>query len=425
MPLRTSAPAMAPGVSLFTAETRLAVAGAYAGLRRPECSTSDAVARSRSQCPLGLIGMLAIIGAAQCVFGLRRDVRDSGGRVEMSWLEAARAARGLEGQADVLCFGDSRIKLGILPLVLHDRLGVSAYNLGILGGQAPSTYFLLRRVLERGNRPRAILIDFSESLLTFSPTGNASCWPDWIGWRESLDVAWNAKDPALALSTALHGFLPGWCDQSDRSPLFRLGSENDGGARSADENAVFQRNWRLNGGAQVAPRAFVQVAETREEAAGIWRPHPANAFYVDRLLRLAQGCGIAVYWILPPSVPARRERLQRNGVTAQYRQFVAARVAEFSCLTVLDGERLGWAAHEFRDPLHLNRDGAVRLSLAVAAATAPRPVDQSSGPRWVDLAASDDQEITKYQSLMEDLDQSRAAIEPIQVSQRSGEAKAW
>ncbi len=343
----------------------------------------------------------------------------------MSWLEAARAARELEGHADVLCLGDSRIKLGILPRVLHDRLGVSAYNLGVLRGQAPSSYFLLRRVLERGNRPRAILVDFSERLLTFSPSGSAACWADLIGSRESWDVAWNAKDPALALSTALHGLLPGWCDQRERSPLFRFAPAKDGGSRSADEFRVFQRNWKLNRGAQVAPRAFVQVEETADEATGIWRPHPANAFYVDRLLRLAQGAGIAVYWILPPSIPARHDRLQRNGVTVQYRQFVAERVADFSCLTVLDGEALLWNNQEFRDPLHVNRDGAVRLSLAVAVATAPRLVDESSGARWVDLAAIDDHELSKYQYLVEDLDQSRAAIEPILVSKRSGEAKTW
>jgi hypothetical protein len=423
MPLRTTAPALVPEVKAFAVEPRLTVEGG--GLPHPARSTSHAVARGKCPCPLGLIGMFGMIAAAQCVFGLRCDVRDPGGRVELSWRTAVGGAQGPDVSADVLCFGDSRIKLGILPRVLHNRLGVSAYNLGILGGQAPSTYFLLRRVLARGIRPRAILVDFSETLLAFSPTGNAACWADWVGWRESLEVAWNAKDPTLALSTALHGLLPGLCDQSERISLFRLAAQKDGAARSADELRVFERNWRLNRGAQVAPRAFVQVEETSVEDGGIWRPHQANAFYIDRLLRLAQGCGIAVYWILPPSVHARSERLERTGVAALYRRFVAERATEFSCLTVLDGERLPWSTQEFRDPLHVNRDGAIRLSLAVAAAIAPGLLGETSGSRWIDLVAFDDQEAKKYQYLVEDLDQSRAAIEPILVGQSSGEAKAW
>ena len=111
-------------------------------------------------------------------------------------------------------------------------------------------------------------------------------------------------------------------------------------------------------------------------------------------------------------------------MNAAYRQFVAARVAKFSCLKVLDGERLAWSALAFRDPMHVNRIGAVRLSLAVAAATAPRLLGESSGPRWIDLVAIDKQEVSKYQNMVEDLDQSRAAIEPILVGQGSVEATA-
>ncbi len=334
-----------------------------------------------------------------------------------------RAARGSEGSSDVLCFGDSRIKLGILPRVLHDRIRVSAYNLGILGGQAPSTYFLLRQVLERGNRPRAILVDFSETLLTFAPSANAACWADWIGPWESLDLAWQSQDPALAVSTVLHLLLPGWCDGREGSVLSGSLANVGRGGLGADESCVFERNWRLNHGAQVAPREFVQVEEPDER--GMWRIHPANEVYVDRFLRTAQGCGIAVYWILPPSVITRRERLERTGGSVAYRQFVAERVARYSCLTVLDGDRLPWTSRDFRDPLHLNRDGALRLSLAVAAVAGPQFPGCSSGPRWVDLDANDKSDLSKYQDTLEDLDQSRAALKPILVGQNPGEANAW
>lgn len=375
--------------------------------------------------PPGLIGMVALIAATECFVAPRTGVSDPARRVEMSWKEAVRGAAGPEARADVLCLGDSLIKLGILPRVLEARLGSSAYNLGVLGGQAPNSFFLLRRVLETGNRPRAILVDFSENLLTFSPALNAVCWADLFGWRASLDVAWHSADPALALSTGVHWLLPGWCDQRAGQPLLGFGPRTGFANPPGDDPRVFERNWRLNRGAQVAPRAFVPVEGTSTESLGRWRPHPANAFYVEGLLRVAEAHRIPVYCILTPSIPGRRQRLEQRGVNAAYRQFIALLAVEFSCLTVLDGERLAWNVDAFRDPLHVNRDGAVRLTLAVAAAIAPRLSGELSGPSWIDLIGLADQETGKYQNLVEDLDQSRAAIEPIVVGQCSREVAPW
>ncbi len=391
---------------------------------RPEVHSRSATARWRSV-PLGLIGMLATVAVGQRFFADQTQEIVPTRRVEMSWRNAACAAVGPEGQSEILCLGDSRIKLGVLPRVLEERLNLTSYNLALLGGQAPSSYFLFRRLLEHGARPRAVLVDFSETLLAFSPSQNAVCLTDRIGPSESLEVAWHSRDPALAVSTALHGLLPGWCEQDNRSLLlkFRAGTAAD--AVPADDPRVFERNWRVNKGAQAAPREFVAVEESPGNASGTWRAHPANAYYVDQLLGVAQAFRIAVYWILPPSIPARRERRTRNGESALYRQFVAERVARFSSLTVLDGERLKWGMGLFRDPLHVNRDGAVRLSLAVVAAAAPRLRGETTGPRWIDLALTDDCEAGKYQGLVEDLDESRAASEPIVVGENSKEGTAW
>src|SRR5262249_10670022 len=128
----------------------------------------------------------------------------------------------------------------------------------------------------------------------------------------------------------------------------------------------------------------------------------------------------------PPSTLACRERLAQTGVRASYREFVDKRAKEFPIVTVLDGERLEWGPDRFRDNLHVNRDGAVRLSLAIADATARRLRDDSvSSPKWIELADIDGREVGAYRILVEDLDESRAAIEPIVVGQNSGEAIAW
>ena len=238
----------------------------------------------------------------RAVFGPRRDEPV----LAVEWRchgTRRRAAGGPEGQSDVLCLGDSRIKLGILPRVLHDRLGVSAYNLGMLGGQAPSSYFLLKRVLESGNRPRAILVDFSENLLAFSPSGNAACWSDWIGWRESLDVTWQSRIPPWRSRPRYTASCPVGATRANEVLCSASARRTAAGTRSADDPSVFERNWRLNRGAQVAPRAFVPVEETPTE--------PVEAGVLIRQMHvtsidccaLAQAYGIAVYWILPPSSP--------------------------------------------------------------------------------------------------------------------------
>jgi hypothetical protein len=365
--------------------------------------------------------MVALIVAAEGLVAPRVRTLDSGSRVEMSWNASVKSTNGPEVRAEVLCFGDSLIKLGILPRVLEDRHGLSAYNFAVLGGQAPSSYFLLRRVLDQNLRPRAVLVDFSEELLSLAPGQNPSCWADTFGLRQSTELAWHSCDPALAVSTGLHRLLTRWCDQNHRSAFLGIGLET----RAADDPRMFERNWRLNRGAQVAPRAFVPVEGLCSANGERWRPQPANTYYVDRLLRTAEDSQIPVFWILTPSIPVHREQLEQSGLYSAYRNFVADRVAAFDCLTVLDGQRLFADTGAFRDPIHVNRDGAIRLSVAVGAAIEPRLRGGSSGARWIDLVEMGDQATSRYQEFVEDLDQSRAAIEPRELGQSSRRVALW
>ena len=60
----------------------------------------------------------------------------------------------VEGR-DVLLFGDSLVKFGLIPRVIEHESGKTVYNFGLHTGQASSSYFLLRRALDSGARPRA------------------------------------------------------------------------------------------------------------------------------------------------------------------------------------------------------------------------------------------------------------------------------
>jgi len=94
---------------------------------------------------------------------------------------------------DVLCFGDSQMKFGIAPHVVAARTGRPAYNLAIVGGQPPASYFLLRRALEAGARPSAVLFDLQgkHPCRPITTGTSATCPPD--GHARRLDLAWNGS----------------------------------------------------------------------------------------------------------------------------------------------------------------------------------------------------------------------------------------
>jgi hypothetical protein len=342
---------------------------------------------------------------------------DEHSRLGASWQSAFRSASGDESRAEILCFGDSLIKLGILPRVLEARLGQSAYNLAVLGGQPPTSHFLLRRVLESGHRPRALIVNFSPLLLGMDPRVGLEWWATLPPARERLRLAWHAGDPALAASMFVHGAVTSLSGRDAFRTALGLASfgpacEDERPAQ--DELKALLRNWCLNRGAQVAPRPFVPIQGSLprpfDGAGWRWQPHPVHAYYVDRFLAQAQALRIPVYWILPPAEAEWLDRNERVGTLGAYRRYVRDRASRFPELCVLDMQHNGWDRSWFRDPIHLNRDGAVRLSLAVADAVArPRTASDEPG-RWVTLDDGGSAPPRPYQELLEDLDQSRLAV---------------
>ena len=147
------------------------------------------------------------------------------------------------------------------------------------------------------------------------------------------------------------------------------------------------RNWSFNRGAQVAPRPFVPVPGALprpfEGPGWSWQPQPVHAEFVERFLALADDRRIPVYWIIPPAEAAWLERNERVGTVGAYRQYVRGLVARFPRLTVIDLQQAGWGRAMFRDPIHLNRDGAVRLTLAVADAIARARGVRDVAGRWI------------------------------------------
>ncbi len=367
--------------------------------------------------PAGLVGALGLIVLLEGILARVPARPDDRSRLASSWQTAMRRASGPEARAEILTFGDSLIKLGILPRVLEARLGRSAYNLAVLGGPPPTSDLLLRHVLESGHRPGELIVDFSPLLLGMDPRANLEWWAPLEPWHDRLVIAWRARDPALLASLLLQGSLP---SRSHRD-VFReaLGFSSFAGSgddepTDPDELRALVRNWRFNRGAQVAPRSFVPVEGSLprpfDGPSWTWQPHPAHAYHVERFLGLAEQRRIPVYWILTPAEAVWLDRNERVGTIGAYRRYVQVLLARFPGLTVLDGQRAAWDRAWFRDPIHLNRDGAIRLSLAVADAISRDESTSRDRVRWIELNDVGAVPPRRFQDLLEDLDQSRLAI---------------
>jgi hypothetical protein len=206
------------------------------------------------------------------------------GKQSNSWRFSAEAAGRCPRALDVLCLGDSQVKVGVLPRLLEARLGGRVYNAAAFGGQAPSTYFLFRRVLESGATPRAVVVDFDPNLLAVSPKSNAACWPDLVGPRDAF---------ALVREAGLAALFPSYKGRTEIRAWVRaaLARRVDPGL---EEREAMVRNWHANLGAHVAARGNQTsqwAVDTNVGRAKAWKPHRVNAAYLDRFLERARGTG--------------------------------------------------------------------------------------------------------------------------------------
>jgi hypothetical protein len=360
--------------------------------------------------------MVGLIIAIELAFADSGSINVCRSQLPLSWRQSSRAAAGPDGKADILCFGDSMVKLGVLPCVIEDCLGLSTYNLAVLAGQPASSYFLFRQALARGHRPRAVIVDFSAPLLGLSPHTNVECWAELADCRDAFELAIGAGDPALCIAVMSRRLVPSRSRYKQLCPALVMGEVCDTTDGAGEDNRAFERNWRINRGAQIAPRKFIPIkgalAVPPKPGGYRWQPKAVHAEYVARFLSLARAHAIPVFWVLPPVVASRHNRLESSGITSLYQAFAVSFLSAYPSLTVLDGQNLRWDERAFRDPIHLNRDGAVAFSRGIANMLNCRlgPRANASSPRWVNLSASLDVSAYPWDDLLEDLDQSRRAL---------------
>jgi hypothetical protein len=370
--------------------------------------------------PSGLAGALLLIAA--CEASIARHTLDVTRQDNWEWRLSSRAASGKPARAGVLAFGSSLIKLGLVPQMLEASTGRPVYNLGVCGGSAPASYILLRRAIESGARPLAVLVEFHPLSMNGEAWHTAPFWPDLLDTRETAEIALSMRDARFFAAMTLARALPSLKDRHE------LRNAIVAALRGEPRNArlsvlALMRNLNKNRGSMIVPRLAESAdralpAEDVATASAAWRCNAFNELYVRKFLALARAHGTTVVWLLPPVSPALQDLRDRSGRDAAYKAFVAGWLAREPRLVVVDGTSSGLDSRHFIDGQHLNRDGATLWSRAIE--TTLRDVARGGPvePRWVKVSTCNEQDALGGLAV-EDYGESYRAIQKMAGSARA------
>ncbi len=377
----------------------------------PSEASGPPLGHGRSRLPLGLFGMLALIAGVES-YVMRHDY-DLTTLIASNWEIEGRAPARYAADSKVLCFGDSMVKFGIQPRVLGASLGKPTYNFALYCGSPQASYYMMRRALDAGSRPEAIVVDFQpEFLMGDSMKLLSRAFPELLSVPEAADLCWQARDPGRFAEFLVAMALPSARKRYEiRANVAANIKGQDGSIR---ENLLARkRNWRVNRGAEALPKNphyQGDVPEFGGYPAMFWTPwkaHPLNVEYLERFLELAESRQVPVFWVLQPNAAAVDERRGKVGYNAQYDAFVQGYLERFANLVAIDGRHVNYPHQVFTDPVHLDRDGATAYSLGVAEVIRDRLKGSGGGARFVALP---DKRERAREVALEDFNQSGEAL---------------
>jgi len=284
----------------------------------------------------------------------------------------------------------------------------------VTGGRPANSYFLLRRALDAGARPSALVLD--ADLLESGPFDLPYLWPQLATPRQAVEMAWMGRKPDFLAHYGLAWVLPSVRGRFEiRSNILAATRGETTNLRPA---ANFNdRNWRVNRGAAILPSsrqldaqsvAGIDSYPAEAQVPGKWSCDPVNAAYLDKFLDLAAERGIPVFWLFPPHYRMLERYFDRPNWGGLHRKFAQERLDRHPNLVVIDGSRANYDRTAVMDVSHLNRRGAVAYSIAVGDILRDRLTARAgSTPRWVDLPPFDE---PPTEAIVEDLAQSITAV---------------
>jgi hypothetical protein len=351
--------------------------------------------------------MLILVGLVES--GLARHEIDLLVPIQNQWRTQARESRREAVRAEILCLGDSLVAQGVIPSILEERLGRRTYNLGVGGGQFPASYFFLRRALESGAKPQALVIDCMPLQLTIPARERSSLWASFVEPREAIELAWWARDAEFLGEIGLSRLVPSIRSRLEIRQVV-LDALNGSPLLNRETNLAGRRNLKLNQGALVVPHWGAFQIDPRHQR---WvypraiEPNRLNGHYMERFLELAESRQIPVFWLLTPICPTIQSKAEATGTHDVHVRFIQDVQARHPSITVIDARGAGYPEAVFADSIHLDPPGAAVFTTDLAQAIASRLDGKSPEPAWVKLPPYQDRPITFRH---EDLMQSRKAI---------------
>jgi hypothetical protein len=291
--------------------------------------------------------------------------------------------------AEILGFGDSLLKQGLIPRILEERLGKRTYNLAVGGGLPVASYLLFRKALEAGARPSAVLVDFEPVMLALRPMHSANRLAEVASFADCLDVGWTYGSSPYFNNLATAKLLP---SLRYRTEIRRVVVDALAGGPPTDSFVArsWQR-WKAERGVHQNPDTSPDQTKSPfwDERFASHMPLRCDRRSVDYIVRfftLAEERGIPVYWLLPPTHPEIQAARDAGKATAFYTEFVRKMQARFPDLTVVDARHSGLPRNRFYDACHLDGRGARAFSTQVAKVLLRLPSGDTTAPRWVSLS---------------------------------------
>lgn len=300
----------------------------------------------------------------------------------------------------ILCFGDSLIKMGVSPAILENVLNQPVCNLAVPGSRPSSSFFILRRVLQTGAAPQALLVDFESGILRDDPCVAVHESAEFFGLRDCLDLAVVTKRfdyvSSLIAAVTLPSYRHNYTIRSTLLKAFRLGAGID--RRSIDEYVL---NWQNNKGQTLPPYSSHSEIEANNRI--VWKEIIAkrvpwycqsfNRVYLEKFIELANTHGITVYWLLPPMHPSAQQELEKSGVDSAYCKLAEDMLKRYPNLRIVDARHAHYGSTNFTGGCHLNRYGSMVFSLGLSKLLGPCLNNRISHrwlimPRFQELEAS-------------------------------------
>ncbi|HEV3121775.1 MAG TPA: hypothetical protein VGY53_07725 [Isosphaeraceae bacterium] len=367
----------------------------------------------RPRLPWGLAGMLAVVLGvegllAHCVDDCFKNPSAA------CWQEAGRVATSDALRSHVLAFGDSIVKFGFVPRVIEAEAGLSAYNLATDGGPPALSYFLLRRALKAGARPRAVVVNISLDILAAPPHVHDQLWHEMLTPNEAFELCWRARDPALLSSLFIARVLISYRTRFEIREVLRCAIRRESYARCLASLITGRRaQWRIHRGGELLPEAPNHSVEpdygNPQMFPGKWSADPANSFFARKFFELAAAHRIPVYLLLPPRSPLTQVALEGTGSDAYYTLLIRKRVHKCDKVVVVDARYSGFNDAAFFDMTHLVGPGAITLSAELAGILKRDLATGHPNSRWVQLPQYRDRH---REFPLEDLEHREVAMGP-------------